>query len=125
MPLTQDQLERVEELLMKDRRRAVRALTRHSERFAEGRSDEDRFAFSLHLADQGSGAMERETAFLFASEEGRRLAAIDHALRSLYNDADSFGHCEDCGAEIAFARLEAVPYAERCIGCQREQEAGR
>jgi RNA polymerase-binding transcription factor DksA len=30
--------------------------------------------------------------------------------------------CEHCGAQIAVERLEAIPYATRCIDCQRLAE---
>ena len=39
------------------------------------------------MADQGTDAMEREKAFLFASQEGRFLWHIDEALRRLYRIA--------------------------------------
>lgn len=31
-------------------------------------------------------------------------------------------HCCDCGAAIAPARLQAMPDAVRCIGCQKKKE---
>lgn len=123
MAYTEDQRRRLEELLQADRKRVVRSLKRHNERLSDPDEDQDRFAFSLHMADQGTNSMARESAFLLASEEGRTLAAIDAALRRLYADPDAFGRCEDCGDEIDLARLEAVPYAAACIGCQVEREA--
>lgn len=126
VPLTDEQRDRLEELLLKDRRRTVKALAKHNERFAKRVSaDGDGFAFSLHLADQGTDAMERETAFMFASEEGRLLEAIDAALRTLYREPESFGRCQECGDVIDYARLEAVPHTPRCITCQLEEEKGR
>lgn len=47
------------------------------------------------------------------AENGRReLALIDAAFERM-NDG-SYGECLDCGADIPFARLEALPYAVRC-----------
>lgn len=125
MAYSEEQRERLEELLQADRRRVVRSLTRRNERLSDVEADQDRFAFSLHLADQGTNAMARESAFLRASAEGRTLAAIDAALRKLYTDPGEFGCCEDCGHEIEYARLEAVPQAACCIDCQVEREDGR
>ena len=34
-----------------------------------------------------------------------------------------FAVCEDCGKQVGQARLDAMPYAEKCIGCQRKAEA--
>ncbi len=36
--------------------------------------------------------------------------------------AEDFGDCAECGAEIGFNRLEAVPHATRCIACQGQHE---
>jgi RNA polymerase-binding transcription factor DksA len=68
--------------------------------------------------------MEREKAFLFASQEGRFLWHIDEALRRLYRAPDTFGKCHNCGNDIAFERLDALPHARYCIQCkQREEDA--
>lgn len=125
MAYTEERRDRLEALLKADRERVVRSLTRRNERLADVDADQDRFAFSSHMADQGTNAMARESAFLLASEEGRTLAAIDEALRKLYTDPEAFGRCEDCGDEIEYARLEAVPQAACCIECQVEREDGR
>ena len=33
-----------------------------------------------------------------------------------------YGRCEYCGGKIAEARLNALPYTNSCIECQRENE---
>jgi len=35
----------------------------------------------------------------------------------------TYGRCEDCGARISTERLRAVPFARRCVECQRKAEA--
>lgn len=35
---------------------------------------------------------------------------------------EDFGNCVECGAEIGFNRLVAVPYATRCVACQENHE---
>ncbi|HEX7090088.1 MAG TPA: TraR/DksA family transcriptional regulator [Longimicrobiales bacterium] len=127
MAISEKDLRRLEELLLRDRQRTVRKLSRFAADFIDAAGDGapgDRNPFTLHAAEQGTDAMEREKAFLFASEEGRRLMAIDQALRRLYADPDAFGRCERCGQEIGLARLEALPHATLCISCQVLQEAG-
>ena len=49
-----------------------------------------------------------------------RLRAIEQALLSI--DEGSYGTCEDCGEEISGGRLNAVPFALRCVECQEMQE---
>jgi DnaK suppressor protein len=81
-------------------------------------------SYSFHMADQGTDAMEREKAFLFASSEGRFLWHIDEALRRLYRSPQTFGRCHSCGEEIDFDRLDALPHARLCFTCkQREEDA--
>jgi RNA polymerase-binding transcription factor DksA len=43
------------------------------------------------------------------------LRDISRALARL--DAGDYGTCENCGEPINPARLEALPYATRCIAC--------
>jgi DnaK suppressor protein len=39
-------------------------------------------------------------------------------------EAGTFGTCGRCGKPIAEERLEAIPYANRCIDCKRLEERG-
>jgi DnaK suppressor protein len=105
------------------RPQGARSVRRHVQPNGEA-SDGDLSAYSFHMADQGTDAMEREKAFLFASKEGRFLWHIDQALRRLYKSPETFGKCHQCGDEIAFERLDALPHARYCIKCkQREEDA--
>ena len=67
----------------------------------------DHSAYSFHMADQGTDAMEREKAFLFASRDEKYLRQIDEALERIENG--TYGICRVCGCLIAKARLLAVP----------------
>jgi DnaK suppressor protein len=80
----------------------------------------DLSGYSFHMADVGTDAMEREKAFLFASNEGALLKEINEALRRVYSG--EFGVCENCGRPIARARLEAMPYARLCLACKELEE---
>ena len=55
-----------------------------------------------------------------AEIEGRELEQIEHALQRII--AGAYGRCEYCGGKIAEARLNALPYTNSCIDCQRENE---
>ena len=52
--------------------------------------------------------------------ESRELDQIEHALDRI--GAGVYGRCESCGRRIPAARLNALPYTDRCIKCQREEE---
>jgi RNA polymerase-binding protein DksA len=67
----------------------------------------DHSAYSFHMADQGTDAMEREKAFLFASRDEKYLKQIEAALERIENG--TYGICRVTGKEIGKERLEAVP----------------
>ena len=52
--------------------------------------------------------------------ESRELGQIEHALERIVEGA--YGRCEFCNGKIAEARLNALPYTNSCIDCQRENE---
>lgn len=124
-PMPKKQLAHFEKRLLEERKRVIKELGHHGDTFGpNGEVDGDTSAYSFHMADQGTDAMEREKAFLFASQEGRFLWHIDQALRRLYKAPELFGKCHQCGNEVAFERLDALPHARFCIACkQREEDA--
>lgn len=65
-----------------------------------------------------SGTQEIEVG-LMANEEGL-LGEVTAALDRIA--AGTFGQCESCGKAITKTRLDAVPYARRCIHCAIEAE---
>lgn len=122
--LTQEQRDRIEALLRREREDALEALGHFEERTQDLRERSGELSlYRLHLADIGTEAQEQEKDFLLASQEGRRLYEIDEALRRLYNAPEEFGKCERCGQEIGFERLEVIPHARYCKACQELVEA--
>jgi RNA polymerase-binding transcription factor DksA len=120
-------LQHFEKRLLEERKRVLKELGHYDETFGstpQG-ADGDLSAYSFHMADQGTDAMEREKAFLFASQEGRFLWHIDEALRRLYRNPEQFGKCHNCGREISFERLDALPHARYCIECKQREEDGK
>ena len=115
-----------EKRLLEERRRVLKELGHHGDTFGPNGDGDNggADAYSFHMADQGTDAMEREKAFLFASAEGRAIYDVDEALRRLYSGA--YGTCESCQQPIARERLEVVPHARLCVRCkEREEKAGR
>jgi len=80
----------------------------------------DLSSHAYHMADQGTDAMEREMAFMFASKSGRLVYHIEEALRRI--EEGSFGLCVQCKKPITSARLQAVPHARLCIKCKESEE---
>jgi len=76
--------------------------------------------------DEGDLAtISHEKDVLYHLHEGgfARLRFIRKALEAI--DRGSYGECADCGNDINEKRLEAVPWAEMCIGCQEAKEAAQ
>ncbi len=126
-PMPKKQLAHFEKRLLEERRRVIKELGHHGDTFGPNgeASDTETSAYSFHMADQGTDAMEREKAFLFASQEGRFLWHIDQALRRLYKSPETFGKCHQCGEDIAFERLDALPHARFCIACKQREETSK
>jgi len=123
-PMSKKLLAHFEKRLLEERKRVLKELGQYSETFnaTPQNADGDLSSYSFHMADQGTDAMEREKAFLFASQEGRFLWHIDEALRRLYRSPETFGKCHSCGNEIDFDRLDALPHARLCIACKQKEE---
>jgi RNA polymerase-binding protein DksA len=67
----------------------------------------DHSSYSFHMADQGTDAMEREKAFMFAARDEKYLKQLDDALERI--DNGTYGICRVTGKLIAKERLIAVP----------------
>jgi DnaK suppressor protein len=126
-PMSKKLLAHFEKRLLEERKRVLKELGNYNEAFGATpqNADGDLSSYSFHMADQGTDAMEREKAFLFASQEGRFLWHIDEALRRLYRAPETFGRCHNCGEEIAYERLDALPHARYCIACKQREEDGK
>jgi DnaK suppressor protein len=86
--------------------------------------------YSLHMAEQGTDAMEREKTFLYAQRENKFLGYLEEALKRI--DAGTYGICIECIEKpqhlcetcplIPKARLEAVPHSQLCLPMKQKQE---
>ena len=75
-----------------------------------------------HMADTATETVDREIDYTLEEHDERLLAAIDEALERI--DAGTYGICDNCGAQIAPDRLEAMPWTTLCIDCKRKEERG-
>ncbi|WP_369856981.1 TraR/DksA family transcriptional regulator [Candidatus Thalassolituus haligoni] len=77
-------------------------------------------------ADFAEQATERENDEVLGAISGEaciEAVAIQQALERI--EQGTYGSCIECGETIESARLEAVPYAIRCLQCasRHEQQA--
>ena len=79
--------------------------------------------YSLHMAEQGTDAMEREKLYLWAQRENKFLGYLDDALQRIENG--TYGICIECIDEpqnlcptcplVPKERLMAVPHTQHCL----------
>ncbi len=88
--------------------------------------------YSLHMAEQGTDAMEREKTFLYAQRENKFLGYLDDALKRIDNSI--YGICIECIEKpqhlcetcplIPKTRLVAVPHTQHCLPI-KQRKGGR
>ena len=83
----------------------------------------DEHGTKVQRAAELNGVAPQEWVDRLVSQEWQpMLACIDAALGRI--DAGSYGKCERCAEPISDERLEALPYATKCIECKRLEERG-
>ena len=86
-------------------------------------SNGDLSSMPIHMADIGSDNFEQEFTLSLMENDGGTLTQIEASLERI--EEGTYGSCEECGAKIPKARLNAVPYASLCVRCAEQQEQKR
>jgi RNA polymerase-binding transcription factor DksA len=86
--------------------------------------------YSLHMAEQGTDAMEREKLYLWAQRENKFLGYLDDALQRIENG--TYGICIECIDEPQYLcptcplipkdRLMAVPHTQHCLQVKQKMK---
>ena len=112
-------VEHFRELLLEEQRRVSSALEYlHEEN--SGSMDEE--IPETGMADTATVTVDRELDYSLEENSSHVLREIEAALGRI--DAGTFGVCERCGKPIGEDRLDAMPYATKCIECKRQEERG-
>jgi DnaK suppressor protein len=74
----------------------------------------------IEIGDRSVAVLGEDVELERLAMKRRELRQVDEALARL--TTDDYGVCEDCGAEIAEERLEILPFATRCVECERKRE---
>ena len=83
------------------------------------RSESDS-AYSFHMADAGTDAMEREKLYLMLARQQKYIGYLERALERI--DNRTYGICKVTGNPISRERLEAVPHTEISIDAKLKQK---
>ncbi len=73
-------------------------------------------------ADIAARAISYNGLLALLESEQMTLSEVEGALQAMADG--TYGRCNICGQEIELARLEARPYARRCITCQEREPGG-
>lgn len=88
------------------------------------RSGHEHFAdLAGEVADAGDASvadMMVDHDIAIVSRQVEELTQVETAQKRV--NAEDYGDCEECGAEIGLNRLLIVPHATRCIACQGQHE---
>jgi DnaK suppressor protein len=130
---SKEDLDHFKEIILAKRDEIIEQLQNLKEQMLDPTTGEyinENSPYSLHMAEQGTDAMEREKTFLYAQRENKFLGYLEDALKRI--DAGTYGICIECIEEpqhlcdtcplVPKARLEAVPHSQLCLPIKQRQE---
>ena len=116
-----EELEHFRKLILERRESAVEDIERMRSQLEDAREQaENDTAYSFHMADAGTDAMEREKLYLMVARQQKYVGYLDRALDRI--DKKTYGVCKVTGKPISKERLEAVPHTEISIEAKLKQK---
>lgn len=120
-PFNEKELEHFRQLILERRAAAVEDIERMRLQLEDAREQaENDTAYSFHMADAGTDAMEREKLYLMIARQQKYVGYLDRALERIANK--TYGICKVTGKPISKERLEAVPHTEISIEAKLKQK---
>jgi DnaK suppressor protein len=101
---------------LEDERARLQALLR------EGIQAPDQMTYGSQAA-AASQVFDQQRDLALRDRSTAHLEEVEAALHRL--DAGTYGACIDCGKPVPAPRLEALPWAARCIACQTLRDRER
>ena len=74
----------------------------------------------LDAGESSEADIQEDIEFALIQMKAETLNKINEALSRL--EDGTYGHCYECGEEIAEPRLRALPFAVRCKSCEEARE---
>lgn len=119
MPTRKKAIERLRDTLINRREALRRALEGDTSMLDELNEN----ATSGDVVDAALDSANTEISFQLAEVESREREQIEEALERM--EEGTYGVCEVCSCNIPVARLNALPYADKCVKCQQAEEDQR
>ena len=120
MNVLKKDLTKFRELILSKRRDAQDDIDRMRALLDDAREDAaNDSAYSFHMADAGTDAMEREKLYLMIARQQKYVGYLNRALERI--EEGTYGICKITGEAISKERLMAVPHTEISIEAKRQQ----
>ena len=119
-PFSDKELAFFQELILGKRRDAHEDVDRMRALLDDSREDaQNDSAYSFHMADAGTDAMEREKLYLMIARQQKYVGYLNRALDRIQDKV--YGICKITGNAISKERLKAVPHTEISIEAKKLQ----
>jgi DnaK suppressor protein len=106
--------------LLQERKRIIEEdIRRGFTRFLEDAAEET----TVVDVDEGGEShvdVGKEMSFEVLSRRSSELKHVNEALDRM--ESGEYGVCDECGSQIRFERLHAMPFAQLCRNCQEDSE---
>jgi len=120
-PFTDEELEYFRQLILKKRAEATEEVERLRKQLEDEQDSVDAdTAYSFHMADAGTDAMEREKIYLMIDRQQKYIGYLDRALERIENK--TYGICRVTGKPISKERLEAIPHTEISVEAKLKEQ---
>ena len=120
-PFSAKELKHFKQLILDKRNNAVEDIERMNLQLKDSREQaENDSAYSFHMADAGTDAMEREKLYLMMARKQKYVGYLDRALDRI--ESKTYGICKVTGKPISKERLESVPHTEISIEAKLRQK---
>ena len=122
-PFSDKELEEFRAIIEEKRESAQAEIDDMRSQVDDTREHESDTAYSFHMADAGTDAMEMEKLYQMISRQQKFLGYLDRAITRI--DNKTYGICKVTGEPIAKERLLAVPHTEISIEAKKKEKKKR
>lgn len=123
-PFNEEELAFFKALIIEKRGNALEDIGRMRDQLSNaGEQSGEDSAYSFHMADAGTDAMEREKLYLMIGRQQKYVGYLERALKRIANK--TYGVCKITGEPISKERLIAVPHTEISIDAKRQQQEAK
>ncbi|MBN1543503.1 TraR/DksA C4-type zinc finger protein [candidate division KSB1 bacterium] len=120
-PFSEEELAYFRNLILERRKEAQLEIERMRNQLKNENDEVDKDnAYSFHMADAGTDAMEREKIYLMIDRQQKYIGYLNRALERIENK--TYGICKVTGKPINKERLEAIPHTEISIEAKLESK---